>query len=620
MALRLSDAALDALERSGRAASLQVDRAEPPALGSSTVRVEATEAAQLGRDGSGQTVAILDTGVDRGHSFLRRAGGGTKVVSEACYSADRDCPGDVTASTAAGSGVNCTYATSGCRHGTHVAGIAAGRGAAFSGVAPNADLIAIQVFSKFTGPRDCGAAEDPCALSYPSDQIAGLNRVAALAGSFDIAAVNMSLGSGSSRANCDGDARKAAIDNLRAAGIATVIASGNGYDNQGVGAPACISSAITVGATTTADNVADYSNSSSLVELLAPGSNIASSVPGDLFAVFDGTSMAAPHVTGAWALLKHTSPGISVAAALGHLQDTGRPVTDGDNAVTRPRIRALSGTVRIRDTGFGDGGSFTYPGGGLASNGVGLAPRAGGPAGGDIVLSGIPAGATVKHAFLYWSTLGGPDDDVVFRRTARTGELVGASRDTCRDLNQLGPVRVYRATIPRADVPGNGSYSVRGLGGSDGAEGTGASLVTIYRRDDSIRTGRVHLRHGAMTAVGTELPDGGEGETMAHAFSGLHVPSAPSRRRLHVGVADGQAESAGPQVFPADENPMLFGDQGITQPNAFTGTDGPAWDDLTLRLAPETLPVGATTAANSLTTRYDCLAWAYAALGYQTAP
>ncbi len=345
VALELSPEALIALERSGLAASIQEDALDEPHLAQSTSIVESTEANSLGRHGANQHVAVLDTGVDKAHGFL--AG---RVVSEACFS-DGDCPGGVSSSTAAGSGVPCTFAPGDCQHGTHVAGIAAGSGASFDGVAPFANVIAINVFSHRTG-SDCGDNPSPCALSRVSDQIKGLERVIALRSSMRIAAVNMSLGSGRHTANCDGDPRKAAIDNLRSTGIATVISSGNSGFNDAVGAPACISTAVTVGSTTKTDSVASNSNSSSLVELLAPGVSINSSVPGGGFGSKSGTSMAAPHVAGAWAVLRQVAPTASVATLLGHLQSTGKPITDADNGISKPRIRLLSASTRLADTGM----------------------------------------------------------------------------------------------------------------------------------------------------------------------------------------------------------------------------------------------------------------------------
>ena len=602
VALELSARGLDQLRRSGAASSIQEDTLADPLLSGSGPLVEATESATLGRDGTGQHVAVLDTGVDKAHTFLQQAAGGTKVVSEACFSATANCPGGVTSSTAVGSGVNCTYATKGCRHGTHVAGIAAGRGTTFSGVARDAKLVSINVFSKFTGAANCaGAGEDPCTKSFTSDQMKGLERVLALSPSLKIASVNMSLGGSKSTTNCDTDSRKAIIDNLRSVGIATAIASGNDAFSDGVSFPACISSAITVGSTTKTDAMSSFSNSSPLVELLAPGSAINSSVPGGGFLAFDGTSMATPHVAGAFADLKETSPGASVTTLLSALQSTGKPITDADNAVTKPRIRVLSASTRLADTGLRPGADFILQGGDIASGGVGLATRAGAPAAGTITIAGIPAGAVVQHTALYWMTIGGPDASAVFQGVSRPGTLVGASKDSCWNVNQLGANRVYRHVFPLGVVTGNGTFSISGVGGVAGADGQGASLVVLYRVPGSVRTGRLIIRHGAVTGNGTT-------PTMSNTFTNLSVPSAPTRVRLHAGIGDGQAGT---------EGAMLFNGGAVSPVNFYDGSKGPLWDDDRLVVPTASLPVGTTARANSLTTGSDCLAWAYSALAYQ---
>ena len=602
VALEVSEKALEQLQRSGEAASVQEDTLADPLLSGSGPLVESTEAATLGRDGTSQHVAILDTGVDKAHTFLQQAAGGSKVVSEACFSANANCPGGVTSSTAVGSGVNCSYAVSGCRHGTHVAGIAAGRGSAFSGVARDANLVAINVFSRFTGANCVGAGEDPCTKSFTSDQIKGLERVLALSSTLRIASVNMSLGGSKSTTNCDTDSRKAVIDNLRSVGIATAIASGNDGFSDGVSFPACISSAITVGSTTKTDVMSGFSNSSPLVELLAPGSSINSSVPGGGFLPFDGTSMATPHVAGAWADLKETTPGASVSTVLSALQSTGKPITDADNGVVKPRIRVLSASTRLQDTGFKPGAGFILEGGDIASNGVSLATRAGAPASGTIAISGIPAGAVVQHTSLYWMTIGGPDASAVFQGVSRPGTLVGASRDSCWNINQLGANRVYRHVLPLGVVTGNGNYTISGVGGLAGADGQGASLVVLYRIPGSLKTGRLVIRHGAITGNGTQ-------PLMSNTFSGLTVPAAPTQVRLHAGMADGQVG--------ATEGAMLFNGGAVTPVDFYDGTDGPLWDDDRRAVPVASLPAGTTSRTNTLTVGSDCLAWAYSALAYQ---
>lgn len=357
MALEANAGELAALIADRDVLSIEVDALHAATLAESSPLIGATTAWGNGYNGNGQVVAVLDTGVDKTHAFLSG-----KVISEACYSttyaaqsASSVCPGGVSSSTASGSGVNCG---SNCDHGTHVAGIVAGAGASFSGVARGASLIAVQVFSRFNSTSSCGGAAS-CVLSYTSDQIKGLERVYALRSTYSIAAVNMSIGGGRyySQATCDGEyaSFKTAVDNLRAAGIATVISSGNNAYTNSMSAPGCVSSAVSVGSTwdaaglsagfsscseaaSTVNKVACYSNSVSFLNLLAPGSAINSSIPGGGYSTYHGTSMAAPQVAGAWAVLKQVSPGLSVSSALSTLSGTGVSVTDYRNGVVKPRI------------------------------------------------------------------------------------------------------------------------------------------------------------------------------------------------------------------------------------------------------------------------------------------
>lgn len=371
MALEVNAEEFSALISDPEVISVEVDALHAATLAESSPLIGATTAWANGYNGSNQVVAVLDTGVDKTHPFLSG-----KVISEACYSttyatqnASSVCPDGVSSSTASGSGVNCG---SNCDHGTHVAGIVAGSGASFSGVARGASLIAIQVFSRFNSTTQCSGAAT-CVLSYTSDQIKGLERVYALRSSFSIAAVNMSIGGGQyySQATCDGSyaAFKTAVDNLRAVGIATVISSGNNGYTSSMSAPGCVSTAISVGSTwdaaglsagfsscseasSTVNKVACYSNSASFLTLLAPGSAINSSIPGSAYSTYHGTSMAAPQVAGAWAVLKQASPGLSVSSALSTLSSTGVSVTDYRNSIVKPRID-LSAAL----TSLGAGGS-----------------------------------------------------------------------------------------------------------------------------------------------------------------------------------------------------------------------------------------------------------------------
>lgn len=283
-----------------------------------------------GFDGHGVAVAILDTGVDSTHPFL--AG---RIVAEGCFTSFGTCPNGQNSQTGSGSGGPCTFG--GCTHGTHVAGIAAGRrltDGTYDGVAPGASIITVQIFS-----------QDPncqCLGAYSSDIVAGLEYVRSLRNTFAIAAVNMSLGGDPLPDACDTDPVKTPVDELRAVGIATVIASGNGASGEGISSPGCISTAVSVGAVDDADIIAPFSNSDTNLALLAPGVDVESSLPGGGFGALSGTSMATPHVTGVWALLKQKQPSISVTDALAKLRTTGRALRDPRNDVVVPRVCAAA--------------------------------------------------------------------------------------------------------------------------------------------------------------------------------------------------------------------------------------------------------------------------------------
>jgi subtilisin len=337
--------------------NIQEDEIAEASLAESTAMVGANAAWASGYSGSGQTVAILDSGVDKNHTFLNG-----RVISEACYSSNTVnstsvCPGGATESTASDSGLNCPVTVDGCAHGTHVAGIAAGRGTSFSGVAKDANIIAIQMFSQFSGVAGCPTTF--CARYFTSDLIRALERVRTLANTMNnIVAVNLSLQTGQQFvSNCDAvhAATKAAIDNLRSVNIATIICAGNYSFTNALTAPACISTSISVGSIddgslgTIQWQVSSFSDSSPLLHLLAPGRWINSSIPGNAYSNYSGTSMATPHVVGAFAVLRQRKPNATINQVLAALTNTGQPVTDTRNGIIKPLIKidkALAAIVK----------------------------------------------------------------------------------------------------------------------------------------------------------------------------------------------------------------------------------------------------------------------------------
>ena len=356
--------------------------------------------------GDGYTVAVLDTGVESNHTMLNG-----KVVAEACFNTNYSapgfitesrCPGGATSSTAAGSAADCDPAVwEGCGHGTGVASIAAGvttpvtDGGGFnevlSGVAKDASILGINVFSKVTSVEACGDT-DPCVLSLSSDQFAALDYIISLASAgtlpSPLAAVNMSLGSvvnsTDSQAVCDADPSvqpiNTAAGTLKGYGVATIISAGNSGDQAGqenkIGTPGCAANAIAVAATNRAgDTIASYSNNGPLTDLLAPGGDSGDLMllaqPGDAFTESAGTSMAAPIVAGAFAVLREKHPNASVDALLGLLQTTGVNVTDARAGYTVGAKKRINLATALTQSGYPEISNFAGPSG-TVNEGAGI--------------------------------------------------------------------------------------------------------------------------------------------------------------------------------------------------------------------------------------------------------
>lgn len=359
--MEVPEAAIRGLSRNPHVRAVSKDKTSAPDLASSLPVINGDDVHALGFTGAGATVAILDTGIDTNHPFFGAGGG--RIVAQHCFSSDDAgagrhtlCPDGTNDDTSAdATTAQCMNGVANlCTHGTHVAGIAAGSAASDSanapgdGVAPGAQVMAVQVFTRFDMPADCAPNAAPCVLTWDSDTVLALDWVRAQANAnpgWNVVASNMSLGGGENAVACDSDPRATAVASNLAAGIATVISAGNNSFLNAVGAPGCISAAFTVGSTNDDDTVSGFSNRGTLVDVMAPGSGIDSSVPDNSYDNKSGTSMAAPMVTGALAVLRSAAPSRPIASLLADITSTGVPITysiGGGNTTTTPRLDLLA--------------------------------------------------------------------------------------------------------------------------------------------------------------------------------------------------------------------------------------------------------------------------------------
>ncbi len=345
-----------AMERSRRnavAASIASDGpglAATPSLDTSVGYIKADQLWAQGITGSGQTIAILDDGIDANHDMFVG-----KIIAEACFSDTFDsadeslCANGLNSQIGLGSASFCPVGKTVCQHGTHVAGIAAGNDqigpVRRRGVAYNATLIPIQVFTTVNDTDACDG-EDSCELSYDSATVAALNHLIDLSGTIAIAAANMSLGAELTDTACDNNVHKTAIDTLRSLGILTAIAAGNANAVGSVENPGCISTALTV-SSVIVSSPDSFVNQAPMVDVLAPGVAVVSATPGNMYASFSGTSMATPHAAGAVALLKSAKPGATADEIEEALESTGVPKSLSTWTWTTPLIDVAAARVAL---------------------------------------------------------------------------------------------------------------------------------------------------------------------------------------------------------------------------------------------------------------------------------
>ncbi|MEJ2856894.1 MULTISPECIES: S8 family serine peptidase [unclassified Saccharothrix] len=305
------------------------------ALDQSVPAVGAPAAWEAGYDGTGVTVAVLDTGYDQDHPELKDA-----------VAVSRDFTG---------AGIQDDLG-----HGTHVAATVAGRSDRYHGVAKGAKLAVGRVCMREGCPE--------------SAIIAGMEWAAREVGA---KVVNLSLGGDQS----DGtDPLSQAVDRLTAeTGALFVVAAGNAGEYRKVSAPAAADEALAVANLTKQGALNEWSSRGPRFgdhavkpDLAAPGTDIVAArargtLPAEAVdehhARLSGTSMAAPHVAGAAAILAQRNPSWTARELKAQLMATTKPVADTSDKVGTGLLdvgRAVGQQVRA-DVGSLSFGLLEWP-------------------------------------------------------------------------------------------------------------------------------------------------------------------------------------------------------------------------------------------------------------------
>ena len=223
--------------------------------------------------GTGETVCVVDTGIDYNHTSLNS----NYAAGYDFYNNDSDPMDDQ-------------------GHGTHVAGIIASVDGTYRGIAPGAKIAAMKVCSS------SGSCPD-------ADVLAGMDWCISNKDLYNISVISISLGGGQYTSYCDGEVDfapySAAINDAVSRNISVVAATGNSGAGNMAG-PACVQNATRVTATTKSDTMPSYASRHAFFTdtIAAPGSAITSLNDGGGVVTMSGTSMATPHLSGAFALIR----------------------------------------------------------------------------------------------------------------------------------------------------------------------------------------------------------------------------------------------------------------------------------------------------------------------------
>jgi subtilisin family serine protease len=303
--------------------------------------------------GTGQTVvAVLDDGIDYTHPDL--AGNMWRNPGEvAGNGVDDDANGyvDDVFGVDTGTDDGDPFPHTPDKHGTHVAGTigaVGNNGLGVSGVAQKTRLMAVNIFTPGTG-------------YFVSDEVEGI----AYAVRMGAKVMNGSIGGFYGLLQAELDAYRGARD----AGVIAVVAAGNDTQDidNGPHFPAGLSryldNVVTVAAVDRNDQLSTFSNwGKATADIAAPGSAIWSSVTGGGYELFNGTSMATPHVAGAVTVFWDANPDFTYREVIQALKDSARKISSLTNLVetdgTLDLDKFLSlGKLPLFATGAGEGGA-----------------------------------------------------------------------------------------------------------------------------------------------------------------------------------------------------------------------------------------------------------------------
>ncbi|MBU0470836.1 MAG: S8 family serine peptidase [Nanoarchaeota archaeon] len=289
-----------------------------------------------GLTGTGQTVCVLDTGIDTDHSAF--AG---RILAQHCYCSVSDlgsggcCP-DTTVEDDSSEDDN--------GHGTHVSGIVAGNHSTYRGVAPGAGIVVVKI---------CNSAGS----CNTDDAILGLEWCINNADTYNISVISMSLGGGGPYNSYCNDVSQSfglapVINNAVKQNISVIIAAGNNGFTNGISSPACVENATPVGAVNSGDSIT-Y-NRGLLLKLLAPGVSITAPYHNGGTATMSGTSMATPHVSGTALLLQQfnrlqNSVSLTPLQVEQALNNTGKMINDSGSGLIFQRVNIYSAILSIDD-------------------------------------------------------------------------------------------------------------------------------------------------------------------------------------------------------------------------------------------------------------------------------